>query len=237
MFRSLRIFILIALSLTIPLRAQPTDPTGHWEGAIQAPGKDVKIEIDLAKKDGKLAGTFGTPEQNESGIPLSNVAAQGTTVTFELKVSSGGGTFQGTLSADGKSMSGDYVTSHGASVGFNLTRTGEAKIEALLPSPPIAKELEGSWTGTVNVNGEQRQVGLKMANHPDGTSTASIISSQGVEINITRITNKGSNLNLDVKNIGGSWVGTVNADSTELSGTWTQGKFTAPLVFHRAAGK
>jgi hypothetical protein len=233
-YRSLRIAILVALSLTVPLHAQPADPSGHWEGAIQAPGKDVKIEIDLAKKDGKLAGTFGTPEQNESGFPLSNVAAQGTTVSFEIKASSGGGTFQGTLSADGKSMSGDFVTAHGASVGFSLTRTGEAKIESLQPSPPIAKELEGSWTGTLNVNGDQRQVGLKMANHPDGTATASIVTSQGVEINITRITNKASNLNLEVKNIGGSWAGTVNADNTELTGTWTQGKFAAPLVFHRA---
>src|SRR4051812_46860065 len=61
MYRSIRFSLLTALVLIVPsLRAQ----SGHWEGAIQAPSKDVKIEIDLAMKDGKLAGTFGTPEQN-----------------------------------------------------------------------------------------------------------------------------------------------------------------------------
>jgi hypothetical protein len=237
-YRSIRMSLLVALFLSVPsLYAQPADPSGHWEGAIQAPGKDVKIEIDLATKDGKLAGTFGTPEQNESGFPLSNVAAQGTSVSFEIKATSGGGTFKGALSADGKTMSGDFITAHGMSIGFSLTRTGEARVEALLPSPPVAKALEGKWTGTLDANGVPHQIGLKMANHPDGTATGSVISSEGVEINITRITNKGSSLTLEVRNVGGSYAGTLNADGTELAGTWTQGKFVAPLTFRRAATK
>lgn len=242
MYRSIRLSLLVTLILSVPsLRAQSADLTGHWEGhwegVIAAPGKDVKIEIDLMKKDGKLAGTFGTPEQNESGFPLSNVAAQGTKVSFELKGASGGGTFQGTLGADGKSMSGDYITTHGASVGFSLTRTGEPHVETLTPSPAVAKPLEGSWTGTLTVDGDHRPVGLTMTNHPDGTATGSMVSRAGVEIAITKITNKGSSLTLEVKNIGGSWVGTLNDDGSELAGTWTQGKFSAPLTFHRPAAK
>ncbi len=232
MYRSIRFSLLAAFVLVVPtLRAQ----SGHWEGAIQAPGKDVKIEIDLAMKDGKLAGTFGTPEQGESGLPLSNVSSEGTSVNFAIKVTNGGGAFKGTLSPDGKSMSGDFITAHGMSIGFSLTRTGEPKIAALLPSPPIAKSLEGSWTGTIDANGTPHQIGLKMANHPDGTSTGSVITSEGVEINITKITNKDASLTLEVKNVGGSYVGTLNANGTELAGTWTQGKFVAPLTFHRPA--
>lgn len=232
MYRSIRFSLLAALVLVVPiLRAQ----SGHWEGAIQAPGKDVKIEVDLAMKDGKLAGTFGTPDQGESGLPLSNVSAEGTSVNFEIKATNGGGAFKGTLSPDGKSMSGDFVTAHGMSIGFSLTRTGEPKIEALLPSPPISKNLEGSWTGTIDANGTPHQIGLKMANHPDGTSTGSVITSEGVEINITKITNKDASLTLEVKNVGGLYVGALNADGTELAGTWTQGKFSAPLTFHRPA--
>jgi len=232
MYRSIRFSLLAAFVLIVPsLRAQ----SGHWEGAIQAPGKDVKIVIDLAMKDGKLAGTFGNPEQNESGFPLSNVSAEGTSVNFEIKATNGGGKFQGTLSPDGKSMSGDFVTAHGMSIGFSLTRAGEPKIDALLPSPAIAKNLEGSWTGTIDANGTPHQITLKMANHADGTSTGSVITGEGVEINITKITNKDASLTLEVKNVGGSYVGTLNAEGTELAGTWTQGKFVAPLTFHRPA--
>ena len=132
MHLSIRMSLLVSLLLTVPsLLAQTADPSGHWEGAIQAPGKEVKIEIDLMKKDGKLAGTFGAPEMNESGFPLSNLAAEGASITFELKASSGGGTFKGALAADGKSISGDFITDHGMSVGFSLTRTGDARVEAL----------------------------------------------------------------------------------------------------------
>jgi hypothetical protein len=54
--------------LFVPLRvagAQPdADPSGHWEGAVQAPGKSVTIEVDLAKNArGELVGTLGNPAQ------------------------------------------------------------------------------------------------------------------------------------------------------------------------------
>jgi len=207
--------------------------TGHWEGSIQAPGKDVKIEVDLAMKDGKLAGTFANPAQNESGFPLSDVSAKETSVTFAIKATNGGGTFQGTLSADGKSMSGDFISAHGMSIPFSLTRTGEAKIQAPRTSRPIPKVLEGSWTGTIEANGQQIKIGLKMANHPDATSTGSVITAEGVEIAISKITSEGSSLKLDVKNVGGSYVGKLNEVETELVGTWTQGPFVAPLTFRR----
>ena len=224
----------LLLSVVGSLQAQTaTDPSGHWEGAIQAPGKDVKIEIDLAKKDGKLAGTFGNPEQHESGFPLSDVSAQGASISFTLKATNGGGKFQGALSEDGKSMSGDFITAHGMSIGFSLTRTGEAKIEALLPSPSVAKELEGNWTGTLEAAGVKHQIGLKMLNHPDGTATGIVVSSEGVEIPITRIKADGSSLTLDVKNVGGSYTGKLDAGGTELVGTWTQGAFVGAVTFRR----
>ncbi len=31
----------------------PAGPSGHWEGAIQVPGQEIKIEIDLAETAGK----------------------------------------------------------------------------------------------------------------------------------------------------------------------------------------
>jgi hypothetical protein len=94
--------------------------------------------------------------------------------------------------------------------------------------------LEGSWTGTLEANGKQLRIGLKMSNHPDGTATGAVISSEEVEIPITRITSDGASLKLDIKNVGGSYVGKLNEGGTELVGTWTQGPFVAPLTFRRA---
>ena len=237
--------ILLAALFLVPvpsLRAQiVADPSGHWEGAIQAPGKEVRFEVDLAKNSkGELAGTFSNPAQNIRGYPLSNVAFDGRSVRFLLKVNSGGGPFEGVLSADGKSMSGDFTTATAEgnfTVPFSLTRTGDARIEPPSRSAAIGKELEGTWNGTLDVNGKQQvRLVLKMSNQPDGTATGSLVTvDQGVDIPVTTITQKASSLILDIKVVGGTYSSVLNADGTELVGTWTQGSLVLPLTFRRAA--
>src|SRR5438874_2683507 len=97
--------VMFAVLLLLPialLYGQTVDPSGHWEGAIHAPGREVKIEVDLAKNDkGDFVAAYGNPGDNLRGIPLSNVVVESGSVRFQLKVN-GGGSFQGTLSAGGK---------------------------------------------------------------------------------------------------------------------------------------
>jgi hypothetical protein len=240
-------FLLAALLLSsIPsLRAETTaDPSGHWEGTISAPFGDVRVEVDLAKNAKEvLAGTYSQLTQELNGValsqlkgfPLSNVAVKGKAVTFQIKVTSGGGTFQGILSADGKSMFGDF--DQGGTVPFRLARTGDARIEAPPKSAPISKAMQGIWNGTVDANGKQLRLALKMSNQPDGTSTGSIASVDegGVEIPVA-ILQKGANLTLHVTVSGSSYVGTLNAAGTELVGTYTTRGVALPLTFRRAAG-
>ena len=107
-------------------------------------------------------------------------------------------------------------------------------VEAAPKSASVAKELEGTWSGTIDAQGVQKQVGLKIVNHPDGTATG-VISSDGAEIPISTMLQKGSSVTLDLKSVGGSYAGTLNAAATELAGTWTQGQFVGPLNFHRVA--
>lgn len=213
------------------------DPSGHWEGIIHGP--NVAIEIDLARNaKGELAATFTNTAENVRGFPLSNVAVDGTSVTFEIKAR-GGGVFHGSLSGDRKRMTGTFATrgpdSQPFELPFELTRKGNAKIEAAPASAAVSKDLEGSWSGTIEVEGKRRGVGLKLLNHADGTSTGVVISSEGVEIPIFVIKQKGTNVTLDVKQIAGSYTGTLNDNGTELVGTWTQSQLVVPLTFRRVA--
>jgi hypothetical protein len=231
--------LLVAALLLVPasaLRAQTAvDPSGHWEGAIQAqPNMVVKVEIDLAKNGkGEFAGTFGQPEQRVKGLPLSTVAVAGRSVRFVVKGGPDAATFVATLSADGKSMSGDAAQS-GFSIPFSLTRTGDAQFAPAPKNAAIGKELEGTWNGTLEVNGRQERLVLKMANQPDGTATGTIldIDGSGVAIPIA-MTQKAANVTIDVASVGGSYVAVLNAD-TELVGTWTQGQAALPLTFRLA---
>jgi hypothetical protein len=211
------------------------DPSGHWEGTIQMPNLAVNVEIDLAKnRNGEIAGTFSQPAQGVKGLPLSTVAIESRSVRFVVKGGPEPATFEGTLSDDGKSLSGT-IGQAGDSVPLNLTRTGDARIAPASRNAPIGKELEGTWNGALDLGGRQMRIMLKMSNQPDGTAIGTIVSADGsgVEIPIG-ITQKASNLTIDVVSVGATFVGTLNDAGTELSGTWTQGPGSLPLTFRLA---
>jgi hypothetical protein len=223
------------LGTTALLRAQsPADPSGHWQGTIHIPNQEVAIEVDLARNStGDARGTFSGV--NIKGYPLSDIAIDGAALTFKLKVD-GGGAFSGKLSADGKVLAGEFTANKGGYVlPFELSRSGDAKFDPPGKNPSIGKELEGSWTGTLEANGAPMRILLKMANQADGTSTGSVanLDEGAVDIPISAIAQTAATVNFDVKVVNGSFSGTVNAAGTELTGTWSQGAFTAPLTFRR----
>jgi uncharacterized protein (TIGR03067 family) len=236
-----RSFVLVwLLLLPAPLLAQSgLDPSGHWEGTIQSPTQAVSIEVDLAKNArGEIVGTFGQSAAGFKGLPLTAIVVEGRSVSFKVKGGLPGvRTFKGTVAADGQSMTGDFnqrVYSTPA-VPFTLTRTGNARIDAPASNAPLGQELEGTWNGTVNVGGRQKRLILRMTNRPDGPGTGSVASVEDqLEFPIATITVKAPSVTLGLPSINGSYVGNLNADGTELAGTWTQGTSTAPLTFQRA---
>ena len=212
-------------------------PSGHWEGTIKASGTEVPVEIDLAKNSkGELTGTFGQPAQHLKGLPLAGVSVNGTAVAFQIKGGAPGErAFKGTLSDDGTTISGDFVSRQVGTVPFKLTRTGNARIEATPASAAIGKELEGNWTGTLDVNGMQLRLALTTSNQSDGTATGGLVNvDEGLELPIAAIVQKASIVTFEVPAIGGAYSGTLNSDGTEMIGAFTQGAQAAPMTFRRA---
>ena len=232
--RTLLVAAALLVTATLARAQGPADPSGHWQGAIHMPNQAIAIEVDLARDTtGDTKGAFSGV--SIKGYPLSDIVIDGAALTFKLKID-GGGAFSGKLSADGKVLSGEFTANSGGYVlPFDLARSGDAKFEAPAKNPRIAKELEGTWSGTLEVNGAPMRILLKMANQADGTSTGSVANlDQGaVDIPVSGITQTAANVNIEVKMVNGSYSGAVNAAGTELSGTWTQGAFTAPLNFRR----
>jgi hypothetical protein len=245
MHTAARLLVAASLLMSMPARVSyaqaAVDPSGHWTGAIHVPSfngagsREIAIEIDLAANAGGVfGGTFSQPDQNVRGLPLSNVAREGRTVSFEIKTS-GGGVFRGTQ-ADATSISGEFVTTQGGyNLPFDLKRTGEARIAAAPKSPPIGKELEGTWNGMIEVGGKAERLVLKMTNQADGTSAGTIqdIDGSNAEIPVA-MTQKASDLTLDLSVVGASYAAVLNADN-ELVGTWTQGPLSLPVTFKRVS--
>ena len=175
---------LVAVGLTLaallvsngrPASAQTTAGpagSGHWEGAITVQGKELRLEVDLvARSADKWEGSAGFPDMNAKGLMLSAIAVQGQAVTFAIKGVPGDPTFKGTLSKDSKTLSGDFIQGPVAGT-FTLAWKGEAKLEAPPKNAPLGKDFEGTWEGTVEVNGnklrlepEARQPGRRRDGH------------------------------------------------------------------------
>lgn len=246
MYSYTRILLFAALLLLpgSPVSAQiALDPSGHWQGAIQVTNPNdgstvqLSMDVDLMKTGkGDFAGQVTIPQQKVKDIPLVNISVAGLSISFQIVLSEpGDNTFKGALSADGASMSGD-ITHSGVSFPFTIARTGEATMEPPAKSTPIGKELEGTWSGTLSVDGKQLQMVLTMTNQADGTAIGHLVNLEHatLEIPIATITQKASNLTLDVKAANGSYAGVLNAAGTELAGTWTENSVALPLTFRRA---
>jgi uncharacterized protein len=228
-------FLVLGIVAAGQARAEAQTPgaSGHWTGTIEIPDRPMQVEVDL--KPGTppaWVGTISIPLQNLRFLPLTGIDVQGKAVTFVIPSAPGTPTFKGTLSDDGTTMSGDFAQG-GATFPFKLTRGGDA-VSAPPPakSTAITKELEGTWSGTLEAGGQSLRLTLKLASGADG-ATGSIVSvDQGnAEIPIGSVVQTGTHLELELPQISGKY--SADLKDGRLVGIWTQGPGTMPLEFTR----
>ncbi len=122
---------LMAVAAMFGVGARAQDVTGDWQGTLHA-GKDLRIVFKITKDDGKLKAVGYSIDQGSQPMNATNVKLEGT--DFKLAVPGVGGTFQGTLSADGNTISGTW--SQGQPLPLVLVRaTKETAWD--IPAPPV----------------------------------------------------------------------------------------------------
>jgi len=99
--------------------SEAPDVAGHWEGKINLPGTPLGIDVDFVFQGGVWTGDISIPMQNAEDLPLAELQVDGGSVAFQIKGIPGTPTFKGTVSDDGKSISGDF-TQGGMSAPFEL---------------------------------------------------------------------------------------------------------------------
>ena len=232
MHRSTRILVAFTLAL-LPARvalAQTPSAAGHWEGAIHAPFGNVAVAVDIASEDGVLRGRFSNPSEQINGLPFARVSIDGRSIELQLKMGSESQTFRGTLSSDGRTISGDFLISV-FGVPFDLARTGDAKFEAAPTSPVIAEAFEGTWRGDLAV-GETQSMVLTMANRDEKTSAGTWGVSDGVQIPVT-IAVDGSHVTIASPVTRETFNGTIDAEGMQIAGTFAEGDRQVPLTLRK----
>ena len=137
-----------ALFLVVaPLVAQPSAPSfsGNWEGVIQIPGSEMKIQVTLEGGGAAWTGRISIPPQGAKDLALGDVKVTGDAVSFVMPGIPGEPKFSGKL---GKAGRIEGMFSQGGQVfPFVLARAGAAAPVAASASKPDPLDRELGFPG------------------------------------------------------------------------------------------
>ena len=229
--RSFAAFFLSALALA--RAAEPLE--ARWEGAVQIPGHELQVVIDLAKSGKDWSGSAIVPGYGVKGAALAGIAVQGSQVSFTIKGALGEPKFIGRLTGDG-ALAGDFQQSGNTAV-FRLLKTGPPQVDAPRQGTAVSKELEGEWQGEMLLYGNKVKATLKLANQASGAATAQfiVVGKRENILPVELVRQEGDWLLVDVAPYRMTFEGRLRMDSMQLAGTFAQGPMETPLVLQRTA--
>jgi pimeloyl-ACP methyl ester carboxylesterase len=226
---------LALLALGSAARAQDekakADLAGVWSGTLKPGGGFellIAMKVEKAERGGYKA-QFSTPYQGSAVIDVETLEFKGGAVSFKLPNS--GGSYAGTLSADGKTIEGQWTQ------GFSKLPLTFARTDpATLVPPEAPAEVAGFWAGKLTLpGGMQVRLVLRVEEKARGDKRRRIAvldsPDQGtMGIPATRIKLDGSKVTVEFKGIGGRFEGTLDKGKKQLQGEWSQGGGKFPLT-------
>jgi hypothetical protein len=215
------------------LAAAQTGPAGHWEGSFSVNGRDIALSFDLARNaKAEWIASMGLPAQKMEGLVVSELSVGRDSVSFvgvELMMTR----FDLTLDPSG-SLKGK-LTGRQGSLPIEFKRTGEGAVKLAPPSPAVSKDLEGDWAGTLDAGGRAFPLVIHFRNRPDNTVAATIDSPDrdASGLPLDNVKQSGREVAFGVKIAHGSFAGKLNAEGTELVGTFTHEQGGLPLTLRK----
>lgn len=235
MFSSFRFLATISLFAAAATAQRIPDAAGHWSGEVNVPKHESTLTVDLARDaKGHWIGTISMPDSRTLDIPLGQILVDGYSVRFVVAGAPNNPSFEGVLSPDGHAFTGTYTLGEDK-YPFALERKGAAQVALPPPSTPIGREFEGSWEGVLVNDDERLRVVVKLERGPDGAATGTLTSldQDNIELPLTTVTQKSRRLLFEIRTIGASFSGAINAAGTEISGDWAQPSGALPLVLKK----
>ncbi len=227
--------ILAALFLLAPaLPAAAPNPAGLWEGTLKTPNGDLGFLFNLHQDAGRWTAEMDVPMQSVSELPLKDVKVDGAAVTISIP-GQGDPHYEGKLSEDGKTIAGNF---HQGTMSLPMDLKWKSAARAVSQAEANSGEvqvLEGVWEGALDVNGNQLHLRFTFTKGAGGAIAGTLDSvEQGADgLPVSGISRTGDQVKLDLKTIGGSFEGALDKDAATMTGKFTQGGGTLPLVLHR----
>jgi hypothetical protein len=229
-FCSVLAFCAISIAQTKP------GPAGHWEGSINAPSGALRVVIDFDRAaNGAWIGDIDLPDQGVKDMPLKGITVSDNSIAFNLTAGFGDPKFQGKLSDDGNTISGDFIQGPNK-VPFSIKRAGEAKVYVPPKNAALPEKFAGKWEGTLDSMGSTLHLVFNLANK-DGSASGTIDSpDQGaLGLPMSEISTTENSIKISVQIVDGGYTGKLSGDGKVLTGEWSQAGGTLPLVLKKAA--
>ncbi|MGC1421103.1 MAG: hypothetical protein WA354_19190 [Terracidiphilus sp.] len=239
----LSIFAVAALMST-PFCSAQANLAGDWQGSFDQNGITFQLAWHVTvAADGTLTSTLDNVTQSIFGIKAKKTTVKGSEVKIEVDdvISPNGqdinlkGSFVGTLNKEANEVSGTWTQidppQDPIQITFKHSQSQPAPAAPAMAQPSVA----GDWAGTLTAGPAQLRLVLHITAAKDGTLTGTLDSlDQGaIGIPVSSIELRGSQLTLGLPAVSGTYAGTVNKDSSEIGGTWSQGQ-PLTLNFKRA---
>ncbi len=234
----MRLFATILLASAALCQAAET-AAGRWEGAVQLPGHELRLIVDLSDEGGNgWTGSIIVPGFGVKGAPLVDLHVRGGDLDFAIKGAlgnqrAGHAEIKAHLTADGH-LAGDFKQG-GHSAPFTLAKTGLAQVELPPRNTAVAKELEGEWKGDYEMMGYARHATMKFSNRgADGAALEfTIVGKKVNNVPVSLVTQDDDFVTVKSEEFGITFEGRFNKAAGELKGTLSQGSMEAPLVLRK----
>src|SRR3974390_3204423 len=143
--------------------AHAQDITGDWQGSLNTGTAELRLVLHITKSaDGALKATLDSVEQGANGIPVSSVSLKNSKLNLGIDVIHG--TYEGTVAADAKTISGTW--SQGAALTLDFKRaTAPIKTEH---KPAKPSDIDGAWMGPLDLGSITLHVLFHIPNTEDG---------------------------------------------------------------------
>ena len=228
-YRWLAFLGLTLFPAALSLSAQAPALEGTYTGTLQAGEAQLHLVLHLFRNSvGALHATLDSLEQAVFAIEASSVSMN--SGTLKLEVTSVGAHYEGKVSADQKTIEGDWSQ-------------GSASLPLVFHREPAAHKpndakfpVEGLWQGALEDHGMRLRFQLHVYHDTEGELIAGLDSlDQSVSgLPAINVTQKESAFHFEIPALAGLFDGTLNAAKNSILGEWSQSEIKEKLEFKRS---